>query len=396
MLADRLQELEESQTIAMAKKSRELKAQGIDVINLSLGEPDFDTPENIREAAKQAIDQGFTHYTPIAGYDELRSAICRKFKNENNLNYAIENIVVSTGAKQSIANVVLSLVNPGDEVIVPTPYWVSYSQIIKLAKGIPVYLNTSIENDFKFSSDDLRKVISPKTKLLIYSSPCNPTGSIFTLDELKSIAEVVKQYQQLYVISDEIYEHIRFTDHHYSIASFEEIKDRVIVVNGVSKGYAMTGWRIGYIAASKEIASACDKIQGQFTSGTCSIAQKAAIEAVSTQWDKYRYMKDTFLKRRNITLEKMNAIKGLKVNDPKGAFYVFPNVESFYGKQYLQYKIENSTDLCSYLLDEAKISLVPGIAFGNDQCIRLSYAIAEDQLIEALNRMSAALSKLNV
>ncbi|HNQ11914.1 MAG TPA: pyridoxal phosphate-dependent aminotransferase [Bacteroidia bacterium] len=380
----------------MAKKSRELKAQGIDVINLSLGEPDFDTPENIREAAKQAIDQGFTHYTPIAGYDELRSAICRKFKNENNLNYAIENIVVSTGAKQSIANVVLSLVNPGDEVIVPTPYWVSYSQIIKLAKGIPVYLNTSIENDFKFSSDDLRKVISPKTKLLIYSSPCNPTGSIFTLDELKSIAEVVKQYQQLYVISDEIYEHIRFTDHHYSIASFEEIKDRVIVVNGVSKGYAMTGWRIGYIAASKEIASACDKIQGQFTSGTCSIAQKAAIEAVSTQWDKYRYMKDTFLKRRNITLEKMNAIKGLKVNDPKGAFYVFPNVESFYGKQYLQYKIENSTDLCSYLLDEAKISLVPGIAFGNDQCIRLSYAIAEDQLIEALNRMSAALSKLNV
>jgi aspartate aminotransferase len=394
-LSERVMRLEESATIAMARISRELTEQGHDIISLSLGEPDFGTPANICDAATKAMQDGFTHYPPISGYRDLRQAISKKFKRDNNLDFSPEQVVVSTGAKQSIANVIMCLINPGDEVIIPSPYWVSYSQIIEMAGGKPVYINTSVEADFKPTAQQIKNAITSNTKLLIYSSPCNPTGSMFSKDELKSIAEVIAPHERIYIVSDEIYEHIAFEHKHESIAQFDILKDRVIVINGVSKGYAMTGWRIGFIGAPLEIAKACDKMQGQFTSGACSIAQRAALEAVSTDWEMYSYMKKSFLQRRDLVLEHLSDIPGLKFNKPHGAFYVFPDVSSFYGKRSGGTSVNNASDLCTYLLKDAMVSVVNGEAFGNSNCIRLSYAIADEKLIEALRRLKISLSKLN-
>jgi aspartate aminotransferase len=393
-LSKRINELEESATIAMARVSRELQERGHDIISLSLGEPDFITPDNIRDAAKLAIDQGFTHYPPIAGFGDLRKAISEKFKRENNLDYKPEQIIVSTGAKQSIANVVLSLINPGDEVIVPTPYWVSYSQIIQLAGGVPVFVQTNVENDFKPTPEQIKAAITDKTKLFIFSSPCNPSGTILSKDELKGIAEILKPYENIFILSDEIYEHIRFGVNHESIAQFDFIKDRVIIVNGVSKGYAMTGWRIGYIGAPLAIAKACDKMQGQFTSGACSIAQKAALEAVSSDWSMYNFMQESFQQRRDLTISLIKDIPGLKYNIPQGAFYVFPDVTYYFGKKFEDSVINIATDLCIYLLKEAKVSIVTGEAFGDNRCVRLSYATSETLLTEAMKRIKEALAKL--
>ncbi len=393
-LSTRINDLKESATIAMARLSRELQEQGHDIISLSLGEPDFVTPNNICDAAKKAIDDGFTFYPPIAGFRDLRKAISEKFKRENNLDYSADQIIVSTGAKQSIANVILSLINPGDEVIVPAPYWVSYSQIIKLAGGIPIYITTSVVNDFKPFPEQINNAITSKTKLFIFSSPCNPTGTMFSKEELKSIAKVIHPHPQIFILSDEIYEHIRFEATHESIAQFDFIKERVIIVNGVSKGYAMTGWRIGYIGASLEIAKACDKMQGQFTSGACSIAQKAALEAVSSEWDQYDFMRESFLRRRDLVLGLMKDIPGIKYNIPKGAFYVFPDVSSYFGKGNGDDKINNASDLCMYLLKDAKVSIVTGEAFGDANCVRLSYATTDELLIESMKRIKASLAKL--
>jgi len=393
-LSQRVNQLEESATIAMARLSRELQEEGHDIISLSLGEPDFDTPKDICEAAKEAIDKGFTHYPPISGFSDLRKAISEKFKRENNLDYKPEQIVVSTGAKQSIANVVFSLIDPGDEVIIPAPYWVSYSQIIQLAGGIPVFIPTSVETDFKPKISEIKAAITPKTKLFIFSSPCNPSGTIFSKDELKAIAEVLHPHEKIWILSDEIYEHIRFEAEHASIAQFDFIRDRVIIVNGVSKGYAMTGWRIGYMAACTEVAKACDKMQGQFTSGANSIAQKASLKALSTDWQNYGYMREIFLKRRDLVLSLMAEIPGWKFNKPAGAFYIFPDVTSFFGKSHGEYKIQNGTDLCMYLLADAKVSMVTGEAFGDNNCIRLSFATSEELLTEAMRRLKVSLAKL--
>lgn len=394
-LADRINLLTESQTIAMARLSRELQEQGHDIISLSLGEPDFVTPDNIREGAKKAIDDGFTKYTPISGFSDLREAISAKFKNENNLDFAIDQIVVSTGAKQSIANVVLSLINPGDEVIVPAPYWVSYTQIIKLAEGVPVFVNSTVETDYKVTAGAIRKAITPKTKMIIFSSPCNPSGTVYTRDELRAIADVVAANPNIFVISDEIYEHINFTGKHESIAQFDSIRDQVIIVNGVSKCFAMTGWRIGYIGAPKWIAQACDKMQGQFTSGTCSIAQKAATAALKSGSGFYNMMRDTYLRRRNLVIDQLNEMPGVKVNVPGGAFYVFPDVSSFFGKSDGTKTIRTADDLSMYLLMDAKVSLVTGSAFGAPDCVRISYATSDELLTEAMKRIKISLAKLH-
>jgi aspartate aminotransferase len=394
-LSNRVNSIAESQTIAMARKSRELKANGVDIISLSLGEPDFATPQIIKDAAKKAIDDNFSYYTHVSGYVELREAICKKFKRDNNLEYTTDEIVVSTGAKQSIANAVLCLVNDGDEVIVPAPYWVSYLEILKLAGGKPVIVNTSIESDYKISPDQLKASITNKTKLIMISTPCNPTGSVYSKNELKALAEVVASYPDLYILSDEIYEHINFVGGHESFAQFDFIKDRVITINGVSKGFAMTGWRGGIMAAPKWIAQACDKMQGQFTSATCSITQKAMHKAMELDFKTYiKPMTDEFLKRRDLVLKLMKEIKGLKTNVPEGAFYVYPEVSYFFGKSYNGFTIKNATDLSLYLLDEAHVALVPGAAFGEDNYIRFSYATSETILTEALNRMKKALEKL--
>jgi aspartate aminotransferase len=393
-LADRINTITESQTIAMAKLSRDLQEQGHDIISLSLGEPDFVTPEYIREGAKKAIDEGFTFYTPISGFADLRKAISEKFKKENNLDYAPDQIVVSTGAKQSIANAVLCLVNPGDEVLVPGPYWVSYSQIILLAGGIPVFLPSTIETDFKVSPTQIKAAITPKTKMFIFSSPCNPTGTVYTKEELKKLAAVFSEYENIYILSDEIYEHINFIGRHESIAQFENIKERVIVVNGVSKGYAMTGWRIGYIGASKEIAKACDKMQGQFTSGTSSVSQKAALTALTGASEENNKMIDSFKRRRDLVLNLMETIPGWEINVPQGAFYVFPDVHYYFGKRNGETVIKNPTDLCMYLLKDAKVSLVTGEAFGDNNCVRFSYATSDKLLIEAIRRIRESLAKL--
>ncbi len=393
-LAKRLETLSESQTIGMSKLSRELSAKGFDVINLSLGEPDFITPLHIREAAKKAIDDGFTFYAPISGFAELRAAISEKFKRENNLDYASDQIVVSTGAKQSIANVVLSLVNPGDEVIIPLPYWVSYIEIVKLAEGKTVPIYTTIQSDFKISPEQLENAITPKTKLFIFSSPCNPTGTVYTKDELKSLAEVFSRHPHVFILSDEIYEHINFLDKHQSIAQFEEVRDRVIIVNGVSKGYAMTGWRIGYIGAPKFIAAACDKIQGQVTSAASSISQKAAETAVAKYNEPTLEMQLAFRRRRDLVLKMLKEIPGLIVNEPKGAFYVFPDVSSYFGKKDGDVQINNSSELCMYLLHKGLVSTVTGDAFGSPNCIRISYAASDEKLKEAMTRIKTALSHL--
>lgn len=394
-LSDRINKISESQTIAMARKSRELKANGIDIISLSLGEPDFNTPDVIKEAAKKAIDDNFSYYTHVSGYLELREAICKKFKRDNGLDYSPDEIVVSTGAKQSIANAVLCIVNPGDEVIIPAPFWVSYLEILKLAEGKPVMIDTTIESDFKMSPEQLEKSITSKTRLIILSTPCNPTGSVYNREELKALAEVIIKYPELYIISDEIYEHINFIGGHQSFAQFDFIKERVITINGVSKGFAMTGWRGGIMAAPKWIAQACDKIQGQFTSATSSITQKAMHKAMDLDFDTYiKPMRDAFLKRRDLVLSLMSEIPGLKTNVPQGAFYVYPEVSYYFGKKYKDYLILNATDLTLYLLDEGHLALVPGAAFGEDRYIRFSYATNEENLIEALKRMKDALSKL--
>jgi aspartate aminotransferase len=394
-LSNRANQLSESQTIAMARKSRELKAKGIDIISLSLGEPDFPTPAVIKEAAKKAIDDDFSYYTHVSGYLELREAICKKFKRDNGLTFAPDEIVVSTGAKQSIANAVLCLVNPGDEVIIPAPFWVSYLEILKLAEGSPVVINAGIESDFKITPAQLEAAITPRTRLIMLSTPCNPTGSVYSKEELKALAEVVIRYRELYILSDEIYEHINFVGGHQSFAQFDFIKDRVITINGVSKGFAMTGWRGGILAAPKWIAQACDKMQGQFTSATSSITQKAMHTAMELDFDTHiRPMRDAFLQRRDLVLDLMKEIPGLKVNTPQGAFYVYPDVSHYFGKKYKDYEIHSGTDLTMYLLDVGNIAVVPGAAFGEDRYIRFSYATSEKNLKEALRRMKEALSKL--
>lgn len=395
LLSDRINQLSESQTIAMNKKSRELKERGVDVISLSLGEPDFYTPDFIKDAAKKAIDDNFTTYPPIAGYKDLREAISRKFKRDNNLNYSPDQIVVSTGAKQSIANVVLCTVNPGDEVLLPTPFWVTYHEIVKLAGGVPVNIPGRIENDFKITGEELEQYINSKTRMMIFSSPCNPSGSVYTEQELRDLARVIRMHEELLVISDEIYEHIIFEGEHVSLASIPEIYHQVVTVNGVSKGFAMTGWRIGYIGAPEWLAKACDKMQGQFTSAAASISQRAALAAVEADPSVVDHMREAFKKRRDLVLNLLEEVPGFKTNKPAGAFYIFPNVQELYGKKHNGHKINDSNDLCMYLLEEAQVGLVPGEAFGSPQCIRISYATSEDLLRESLKRIKNAIEKLN-
>lgn len=393
-LSERINAMSESQTIAMAKKARELAAQGFDVINLSFGEPDFQTPDYIKAAAKKAIDDGFSFYTPVPGYLDLRQAIAEKLLRDNGLSYKPENIVVSTGAKQSIANAVMCLVNPADEVVIIAPYWVSYLEIVKLAEGEPVIVSGTLENDFKPTAAQIEAAITPKTKLLMYSSPSNPTGAMFSREELAAIADVLERNPHVFVIADEIYEYINFEGKHESLASFDKIKDRVITVNGFSKGFAMTGWRVGYIAAAKPIADACDKMQGQFTSGTCSIAQKAALGALKGDMTPTKEMTAAFLRRRDMMVGLLSEIEGFKISIPKGAFYLFPDISHYFGKKNGEQTITNAADLSMYLLNEAHVSLVTGEAFGDDNCIRISFAAADDKLREAVARIKKALAKL--
>jgi aspartate aminotransferase len=393
-ISERISNLSESETLAMSRLCRKLKAQGLDVINLSIGEPDFSTPYHIKQAAKDAIEDNITYYPPVCGYPELREAIVRKFKRENNLDFKAENIMVSNGAKQCIANIVMSLCDPGDEVIIPAPYWVSYKEIIKLADAKGIYINTTIENDFKITPEQLQNAITPRTKLFIFSSPCNPTGSVYTKDELKVLADVFALHEQVYVLSDEIYEHINFNGGHQTIGQFENIKDRVIIVNGVSKSFAMTGWRIGYMAAPAEITEACNKLQGQVTSGACSIAQMAALAALDGDLSSVKTMLKAFNERRDLIVELLNEIPGMKTNVPLGAFYVFPNVTYYFGKTDGTVTINNATDLCDYLINKAYVALVPGNAFGDPNCVRFSYATSNKMIAEALRRVKEALALL--
>ncbi|MBO4282610.1 MAG: pyridoxal phosphate-dependent aminotransferase [Bacteroidales bacterium] len=397
ILSDRILQMAASETLAMTQTARDLKAQGKNVISLSIGEPDFNTPETIKEAGKKAIDDNFSHYPPVPGYADLKEAICKKFKRDNNLDFTPDQIVVSTGAKQSIYQLVQCLINPGDEVVIPTPYWVSYREIVKVAGGNCIYVKTKIENDFKVTAEQLEKAITPKTKLIMFSSPSNPTGMLYTKEELRKIADVIAKHENVYVMADEIYEHINFVGKHESIAQFPEIKEKVITINGVAKGYAMTGWRIGFIAAPLFIAKACNKLQGQITSATCSIAQKATVRAMeldpATDKD-IIWMREQFKERRDLVYKLLSEIPGLKVRLPQGAFYFFPEVSSYFGKSYGEYRIQNSTDLCMFLLHEANVATVMGSAFGDDNCIRLSYATSKETLIEAMRRIKEALAKL--
>ncbi|POY36149.1 aspartate aminotransferase [Solitalea longa] len=378
----------------MSKKSRELASQGIDVINLSLGEPDFTTPKHICDAAKNALDQGYTYYTPVAGYLDLRQAISAKLKRENDLDYSADQIVVSTGAKQSLSNTILALINPGDEVIIPTPYWVSYSEMVKMAEGKSVFIPASIDCNFKITPDQLEAAITPKSKLFMFSSPSNPTGAVYSKEELAALVKVFEKHPQIYILSDEIYEHINFGSKHASIASFESVKDRVIIINGFSKGFAMTGWRLGYMAAPKAIAAACDKLQGQVTSGTCSIAQRAALTALTTDMEPTYEMREAFRKRRDIVYNLLKEMNGVKANLPDGAFYFFPDVSSFFGKSYNGKVVKNADDLSIMLLTEAHVSTVSGESFGDPNSIRFSYAASETKLIEAMKRIAAFLNEL--
>lgn len=374
---------------------RELAAKGVDVISLSLGETDFYTPDFVKEAAKDAIDHNFSYYTPVPGYPELRKAIAAKLKRENNLDYNFDQIVVSTGAKQSLANAILCLVNPGDEVVIPTPYWVSYSELVKLAEGQSVFINTTLESDFKITAEELEAAITPKTKLFMFSSPNNPTGSVYTREELASLVKVFEKYPEIYIISDEIYEHINFLNDHESIAQFASIKERVVIINGLSKAYAMTGWRIGYSASSKIIADACEKLQSQITSGTCSITQKAGVAAYEGGLDTVKKMKTVFRERRDLVYGLLKDIPGLKVNLPGGAFYFFPDVSSFFGRKSPDGEtIKNAEDLSLYLLNTGHVATVSGDSFGDPNSIRISYAAANEKLIEAMKRIRAALGGL--
>lgn len=390
-LSDRINNLSTSQTLAMAAKARELRNEGKDIIGLSLGEPDFNTPDFVKDAAIQAINDNYNSYTPVDGYAELKDAIITKFKRDNNLEYKPSQIVVSTGAKQSLANVALVLLNKGDEVILPCPYWVSYAEMVKLGEGVPVEVKTSIDTDFKMTASQLEAAITPKTKMLWLSSPCNPSGSIYSKEELRALADVLQKHPNIYVVSDEIYEHINFIGNHVSMAQFEDMYDRTVTVNGVSKAFAMTGWRIGFIGAPEWIARACNKMQGQITSGANCIAQRAVITALNASPSKVQYMIDEFKTRRELILNLLNDIEGFKTNEPEGAFYVFPDISYYFGKTLKGKLIENATDFSMFLLEEALVATVTGDAFGNPNCIRISYAASQEQIKEAIFRIKKVL-----
>lgn len=393
-VSDRLNRLAPSATLAMSQKSGEMKAQGIDVINLSVGEPDFNTPEHIKEAAKRAIDENFSKYSPVPGYVELRKAIADKLKNENGLQYSTNEILVSNGAKQSVCNTVMALVNDGEEVIIPAPYWVSYPQMVKLAGGVPVIVEAGFEQNFKMTPEQLEAAITPKTRMIILCSPSNPTGSVYSAKELEALAEVVKKHDDLYVLADEIYEHINYVGKHSSIAHVDGMRERTIIVNGVSKAYAMTGWRIGFIAAPEWIVKACNKLQGQYTSGPCSVSQKAAEAAYTTSQECVETMRKAFERRRDLIVELASQIPGLEVNKPEGAFYLFPKCSSFYGKSHEGKTINNSTDLAMFLLETGHVATVGGDAFGDPDCFRMSYATSDDNIREAMRRIKETLALL--
>lgn len=393
-LSDRLNRLAPSATLAMSQKSSEMKAQGIDVINMSVGEPDFNTPENIKEAAKKAIDDNFSRYSPVPGYPDLRKAIVAKLKNENGLDYTINEVIVGTGGKQGICNVILALVNPGDEVIIPAPYWVSYPQMAKLAGGVPVIVNAGFDQDFKMTPEQLEAAITPKTKMLILCSPSNPTGSVYSKEELAALADVLRKHPDVFVLADEIYEHINYIGKHHSIAQEPGIKEQVIIANGVSKAYAMTGWRIGFLAGPEWIIKGCNKLQGQYTSGTCSVSQKAAEAAYTLDQSAVEEMRQAFERRRDLIVKLAKEVPGLEVNIPQGAFYLFPKCNSYFGKSNGDKTINNSTDFAMYLLEEAHVATVGGDAFGDPDCFRMSYATSDENIKEAIRRIKEALSKL--
>ena len=393
-LSDCLKRLSPSATLAMSQKSNEMKANGIDVINMSVGEPDFNTPDHIKEAAKKAIDDNFSRYSPVPGYVDLRKAIVEKLKNENQLEYGVTEISVSNGAKQCVCNAVLALVNPGEEVIIPAPYWVSYPEMVEIAGGKSVYIDTDLSTNFKITPEQLENAITEKTRMLILCSPSNPTGSVYSKDELEALAEVIKKHENLYVVSDEIYEHISYIGNHESIAQFPGMRERTIIINGVSKAYAMTGWRIGFLAAPEWIAKGCNKLQGQYTSGPCSVSQKAAEAAYTGSQQCVEDMRLVFERRRNLIVKLAKDIPGLEVNVPEGAFYLFPKCSSFFGKEYGKYKISNSTDFAMYLLEEGHVATVSGDAFGAPGYFRMSYATDDKTITEALNRIKVALAKL--
>jgi aspartate aminotransferase len=393
-LSSLLDRFSEPETLKMAKLGRELRSQGVDIIDLSLGEPDFDTPTHIKESAKKAVDDNYSHYTPVAGYLDLREAVCTKLKRDNNLEYKPENIVVSTGAKQSLANIILATVDKGDEVIIPAPFWVTYSELVKIAGGVPVILTTTMENKYKITGSELEKAITPKSKVFLFSSPCNPSGSVYAKDELKALAEVFEKHPDIYIISDEIYEYINFIGKHESIAQFESIKDQVIIVNGLSKGYAMTGYRLGYIAANTAVAKACEKLQGQFTSGTNAVTQRAAIDALIGDQQPTKAMTEEFERRKKRVMQLISEVPGWSVAEPDGAFYVFPKVDAYFGKTDGQQVIENADDFCMYLLNTAHVSTVTGRAFGSPECIRLSFANSMEKIETAYQRIKDALIKL--
>ena len=394
-LSDRVNRLAPSATLAMSQKSQELKAQGVDVINMSVGEPDFNTPDAIKEAAIKAVNENYSRYSPVPGYPVLRNAIVEKLKKENGLEYTAAQISVSNGAKQSVCNAIMALVNPGDEVIVPAPYWVSYPEMVKLADGTPVTIYAGIEQNFKITAEQLEAAITPKTKMLILCSPSNPTGSVYSKEELKALADVLAKYPNVYIIADEIYEHINYIGKHESIAQFENVRERVIIVNGVSKAYAMTGWRIGFIAAAEWIVKGCNKLQGQYTSGPCSVSQIASVEAYVGSQEPVAEMQKAFQRRRDLIVKLAKDIPGLEVNVPEGAFYLYPKCSYFYGKSYNGQTINNSDDLAMYLLTEAHVATVGGTSFGAPDCFRMSYATSDENIIEAISRIKEALAKLN-
>ena len=395
ILSTRVLNMKESATLAMARKSRELKEQGVDIINLSLGEPDFDTPDNIKAACKQALDKGDTKYTPVSGTKALREAICRKLKRENNLNYTFDQIVVSNGAKQAISNACMALLDPGDEMLVPSPFWLSYSAIGELAQAKVIEVYAGADENFKPSAEKLESFITSRTKVILFSSPCNPTGAVFNHQELAAMVEVLKKYPRIHVISDEIYEHINYAGQYSSIAQFDEIKERAVLVNGFSKAYSMTGWRLGYMAASKEIALACDKIQGQITSGACSFNQTAAIEALDGSQEKVHFMIEKFKSRRELVLNRLKEIPGINCPQPDGAFYIFPDIRFYFGKSANGYTIHDSEDMSLYLLEMAHVATVGGKSFGDANCIRISFAASEEMINKAFDRIKAALEQLN-
>jgi len=393
-LSSRLQRFAEPETLRMAKMGRELRAKGFDVIDLSLGEPDFDTPQHIKDAAKKAIDENWSHYPPVAGYPDLREAVCTKLKRDNNLDYKPENILVSTGAKQSIANLIMAVVDAGDEVVIPTPYWVSYSEIVKMSEGVPVMIRTSAASGYKVSAAEVEAAITPKTKLFMFSSPCNPTGAVYTKAELEALAEVFRKHPEVYIMSDEIYEYINYNGKHESIAQFDDIKDKVIIINGLSKGFAMTGYRLGFIAGAPDVVKACEKIQGQITSGANAVTQRAAIVALTTDLAPSRAMVTEFAERKKVIMQLLSELPGVTCNEPDGAFYVFPNISYYFGKSDGTTTVNNSDELCFYILENAHVTTVTGKAFGEDQCIRIAYTNSLAKIQEGMARIKNVLSKL--